>query len=91
MSITSAFVLFSVIWFMTFFVILPIRIVTQGDNNDVVPGTHKGAPETHHLKRKAWITTGVSVVLFAIIASIIISGLITVRDLDVFHQLPPLQ
>ncbi len=31
MTITAALVLFSVIWFMTFLIVLPIRLVTQGD------------------------------------------------------------
>ncbi len=91
MTITAAIVLFAVIWFMTLLVILPIRIKTQGDVGEIVPGTHAGAPEEHHLKKKMWITTAVSVVLWAIIAGIIISGLITVRDIDWFNQLPPLE
>ena len=84
MGITSGLVLFAVIWFMTFLVAIPIRIQTQGDLNEVVPGTHAGSPEHHHLRKKAWITTGVSIVLWAIIGGTILSGKITVRDLDTF-------
>ncbi|MDT8326389.1 MAG: DUF1467 family protein [Roseovarius sp.] len=84
MGITSGIVLFAVIWFMTFLVVIPIRIQTQGDLNEVVPGTHAGSPEHHHLRKKAWITTGVSVILWAIIGGTILSGKITVRDLDTF-------
>lgn len=82
MGISSGLVLFAVIWFMTFLVVIPFRIQTQGDAGDIVPGTHAGSPERHDLKRKAWITTGISAVLWAIIASIIIFEVITVRDLD---------
>lgn len=89
MGITSALVLFAVIWFMTFLVVIPIRLETQGDVGDVVPGTHAGSPQTHHLKKKAWITTGISVVLWCIIAGIIISGVVTVRDLDFFGRMGP--
>lgn len=89
MSITSAIVLYAVIWFMTFFIAIPIRLKTQGDMGEVVPGTHAGAPEHHHLKKKAWITTLVACVLWAVIAWIILSGLITVRDIDWMHRLPP--
>lgn len=85
MSITSALVLFAVIWFMTFLIIIPIRLQTQGDLGEIVPGTQAGAPEHHYLKKKAWITTGITVVLWAIISAIILSGWITVRDLD-FHN-----
>ena len=52
MTITAALVLFSVIWFMTLLIVLPIRIKTQGDLGDIVPGTHAGAPEVHHMKKK---------------------------------------
>jgi len=89
MTITAAFVLFAVIWFLTLLVVLPVRIKTQGDLGDVVPGTHSGAPEVHHMKKKMWITTGISVVLWAIIAGIIISGVISVRDFDWLNQLEP--
>ncbi|NVO54416.1 DUF1467 family protein [Rhodobacteraceae bacterium B1Z28] len=89
MTITAALVLFAVIWFMTLLVILPIRIKTQGDLGDIVPGTHAGAPEIHHMKKKMWITTGVSVVLWAIIAGIILSGVISIRDFDWLNQLEP--
>lgn len=82
MGITSALVLYAVIWFMTFLVVIPIRLQTQGDVGEVVPGTHAGSPEVHNLKRKAWITTGISAVLWAILASIIIFEVITVRDID---------
>lgn len=87
MGITSALVLFAVIWFMTFLIVIPIRIQTQGDLGEVVPGTHAGSPEHHNLKKKAWITTGISAVLWCIIAGIIISGTITVRDLDWFNRM----
>jgi predicted secreted protein len=86
MGITSALVLYAVFWFMTFLVVLPIRVETQGDLGDVVPGTHAGAPENHHLKKKAWITTGVAFVLWAITSTIILSGWISVDDFDLFHR-----
>ena len=91
MSITSALVLFAVIWFMTFLIVIPIRLQTQGDLGDIVPGTQAGAPEHHYLKKKAWVTTGITVVLWAIISAIILSGWITVRDLDFHNRMAPLE
>lgn len=85
MGITSALVLYAVLWFLTLLLILPIRVQTQGDLGEIVPGTHAGAPEVHHLKRKVWITTGVSFVLWAITTVIILSGWITIDDIDLFH------
>lgn len=88
MGITSGLVLYAVIWFMTFLVVLPVRVETQGDKGEIVPGTHAGAPETHFLKQKALITTGLAVLIWAVIAGIILSGVISVNDFDWFDRLP---
>lgn len=89
MTITSAIVLFAVIWFMSFLIAIPIRLKTQGDVGKVVPGTHAGAPEDHQLRKKAVITTIVSAVLWVIISGIILSGWISVRDIDWFQRMGP--
>jgi len=89
MGIASGIVLFMVVWFMTFLVVLPLRIQTQGEAGDVVPGTHSGSPEKHHLKKKALIVTGISAVIWSILAYIILSGMITVRDIDMFDRMGP--
>ncbi|MEM8978480.1 MAG: DUF1467 family protein [Pseudomonadota bacterium] len=87
MSITSAIVLYAVIWFMTFLVVLPLNMKTQGDMGEVVPGTHKSAPADPQIKRKAWITTLWAAGLWAVIGGTIISGVISVRDIDVFNRM----
>ena len=88
-GITSAIVLFAVIWFMVLFIALPIGLRTQGDEGDVVPGTMAGSPANLNMKRKLWIVTGISAVLWVVIAGVILSGAITVRDLDFFGRLGP--
>ena len=87
MGITSAFVLFAVIWTLVFLIALPIRVQTQGDLGEIVPGTHAGAPEVHNIGKKARITTVISLVLWAIISGIILSGVISVRDIDWFNRM----
>jgi len=87
MAITSAIVLFAVIWFMTFFIALPIRVTTQGDAGKVEPGTHAGAPEVHNLKKKALITTAFAVVIWAISVVVILSGVISLTELDLLNRL----
>ena len=81
MGVVSGLVLYAIVWFMTFFVVLPFRVETQGDLGEIVPGTHAGAPEKHHLKKKAWITTGIAAVLWGIFAAIILTGVISVEKL----------
>lgn len=87
MAITSALVLFAVIWFMTLLIVLPIRLKTQGDHGDIVPGTHASSPENPQMKKRFLITTVVAAILWVIIAGVIFSGLITVRDLEVFQDM----
>jgi predicted secreted protein len=87
MGITSAIVLFAVIWFMVMFIALPIGLRTQGDEGEIVPGTQAGAPANFNAKRKILIVTAISAALWVIIAAIIFSGVISVRDLDWFHRM----
>jgi len=88
MGITSALVLFAVIWFLTFLIVLPLRLKTQGDLGEVVPGTPQSAPADAQIAKRAKITTVVAALLWAIIAGTIIFGGITVRDLDWFDRMP---
>lgn len=87
MGITSALVLFAVVWFMVFFVVLPLRMTTQGEAGEVVPGTHSSAPADPQLRRKVRITTIWAFCIWAVIAGVILSGAITVRDLDWFNRM----
>ena len=89
MGITSAFVLFAVLWFLTFLVVLPLRLKTQGDVGEVVPGTHPSAPADAQIGKRAKITTVIAAVLWAIIAGILIFGDIGVRDIDWFDRMSP--
>ena len=83
MTITAAIVLFAVIWWMTFFIVLPLRFTSQRDAGAVVPGTPASAPADFQVKRKAKITTAVAAALWLVVAGIVTSGMITVEDLDV--------
>jgi len=87
MGITSALVLFAVIWFLVFLVVIPIRLETQGDVGEVEPGTHAGAPANPNLKKKAWITTGTSLIIWIIITAVILSGSLTISDIDFFNRM----
>ena len=89
MAITSGIVLFMVIWSMVFFIVLPLRMVSQGDAGEIVPGTHASAPADAQIGRKAKITTYWAVPLWCIITAINLSGVISVRDIDVFDRMGP--
>lgn len=89
MGPVSAIVLFAVVWAMVFFVVLPLRMVSQGDEGEIVPGTHASAPADAQIGRKAKITTLWALPIWAIIAGTILSGAITVRDIDWFDRMSP--
>lgn len=89
MAITSALVLYAVIWFMTLFVVLPIRLKSQQDTGKIVPGTPSSAPADPQLKKRALIVTLITTVVWAIIFTIIVTDTITVRDFDWMNRLPP--
>ncbi|WP_114283685.1 DUF1467 family protein [Candidatus Halocynthiibacter alkanivorans] len=87
MAYTSAFVLFAVTWFMTMFVILPLRLRTQGDEGKVEPGTHASAPANFNLKRKMWTALLVAIPIWGLLMYVVLSGMISVRDFDWFKVL----
>jgi predicted secreted protein len=89
MAITSALVLYAVLWFLTLLIVIPIRLKTQGDVGEIVHGTHAGAPHEPQMKKRMLITTVVAFVLWAIIAYVISSGMLTVRDIDWFGRMAP--
>jgi len=64
MTITSAIVLLSVFWFIILFIVLPLNITTQKDIEDITPGTAPSSPVNPNLKRKFYITTLVSLILW---------------------------
>jgi predicted secreted protein len=90
MSIVSAIVLFAVVWFMTLFVVLPIRLETQGDVGERVEGTHAGSPaSSFSMKRKAKVTTLAALPIWALICAVVLWGGISVRDMDWFGRMEP--
>lgn len=82
MTITAAIVLFAVIWWLTFFIVLPLRFISQRDAGAVVPGTPQSAPADFQVARKAKLTTAVAAGLWLVAAGIITSGVISVEDMD---------
>ena len=87
MGITSALVLYAVIWWMCFLIALPIKVQTQGDLGKVEPGTHASAPANLNMRKKAKLVTMIAAAIWVILAAIIFSGVITVRDIDWFDRM----
>ena len=86
MTFPQALVVFSVCWFLTLFIVLPLRFVSQADAGTVVPGTPPSAPADFAVARKARITTAVALALTVVIYAVVSSGAITIDDIDLFNR-----
>ena len=90
MNVVSALVLLAVVWFLVLFIVLPIRLETQGDVGERLEGTHAGSPATgFSMKRKLKITTLWALPIWAVISGVILFGGLTVRDIDMFNRMGP--
>lgn len=64
MSFSFGLAIYFVLWWTVLFAVLPLGVRTQGEAEDVVPGTPESAPLHPRLIRVAIITTLVSGALF---------------------------
>ncbi|MFT6774435.1 MAG: putative secreted protein [Paracoccaceae bacterium] len=87
MTITGAIVIYAMAWFMCLFVVLPLKIKSQSEHGDVVPGTPASAPEMPRLKRKFIQTTVAATVIWAAVVVIVVFEVVSLADLP-FPQLP---
>jgi predicted secreted protein len=87
MTITSALVVYSVTWFLTFIVVIQLRTVPQSEQGEVVPGTPPGAPAEEVVGRLAKVATLWATLIWALICGVILSGWITIADIDVMGRL----
>lgn len=81
MTITSAIVLFCVIWAVVFFMVLPFGQVSQHEAGEVVPGTPASAPTDAQIKRKVLITTAISLVVFGAVLAVVLTKTLTIDDI----------
>lgn len=59
------FAVYFIIWWVTLFAVLPLGITSQHEAGEVVRGTEAGAPVAPDLRRKAVLTTLISLPVFA--------------------------
>ena len=87
MTVTAALVLFAVIWFIALLVALPIRVTTQGEAGDIVPGTPASAPVDPMLRRKMLWVTAITFAIWLPLCAVIMWDGLTVRDIDIWHRM----
>ena len=72
LSLPLAIAIFITIWFTVLFAVLPFGIRSQSESGEFVPGTDPGAPVAPRILAKALWTTGISVVIFAVVTTAIV-------------------
>jgi len=87
MNPLAALLLYPPIWVLSLFVILPLRLKSQNESGEIVPGTPASAPSDPKIKQKMkWVTLLALVVWVAVVA-ILSMQIITIRDIDFFHRI----
>lgn len=89
MQITSALVVYAVLWFLVLFCVLPIRFKSQGEAGEIVPGTPASAPADANMKRKFLITSVIALVLWVLVCLGIIYGVLTVERFNLYDWANP--
>lgn len=75
MRIGTAVAIYFVIWWIVLFAVLPLKVRTQGEAGEVVPGTPASAPAQPELLLKAGLTTVLAGVVFALFWALMHSGI----------------
>jgi predicted secreted protein len=65
MSWVSVFAIFFVVWWLTFFAVLPFGLKTQDEEHDVTLGTVPSAPRGSHVPRAMLRTTLIAAAICA--------------------------
>jgi predicted secreted protein len=81
MTIAGGVVIFIVWWWVAFLAVLPRGVESRWEaEDDGVKGADPGAPVQPDLKKKAWLATKITAVLWAITVAVILSGIFNFRD-----------
>ena len=80
MGIAGSLVTIICLWWLAFFVLLPIGVRSQLEEGAVEPGTVESAPAVHNLRKKALTALAIAVVLWAILFAVINLEVVTLED-----------
>lgn len=81
MTFVGGLVVYSIMWFVVLFTVLPWGVRTQQDEGEVEPGTVESAPANPAIWKKLLATTIVTGILFALLYTIIELELIDLRGI----------
>ena len=87
MSIGSGIAIYFLIWWVTLFTVLPLKIKSQHEGGDVVPGSESGAPINPNLKFKLILNTGLSFLIFGVVYYLMVYKPIPLSSVPYFGSL----
>jgi predicted secreted protein len=82
-GIAGSLMVIVIMWWLVFFMLLPIGVRSQLEEGTVVPGTEPSAPSAPNLWRKAIIAFAIALVLWAGLFALIEWQLISLDDIPV--------
>jgi len=71
---------------MCLFIVLPLRMKSQYEDGEIVPGTPASAPTNPQLKKKSIFVTIIAIIIWLLLVYIISSGLIRIQDISIFNR-----
>ena len=80
-TLSTAFAIYFVIWWITLFLTLPFGVRSQHEDGEMAAGTDPGAPVIPRLGRKLRLTTVVAALIFAACYVIYVNHLATLEGL----------
>lgn len=88
MSITTIIAIYVLLWWVTFFAVLPFGVRSQHESGDFAAGTDPGAPATHRVWIKILYTTVISAAIFAALYFVYVNDLLPLEFLKRISQPP---
>jgi len=76
MSLPISIGIYFICWWLAFFMVLPIGIRAQSDDDNAEPGMAESAPYAPHLWIKALAATVLSAIIFAVVYAVVAYKLI---------------
>jgi predicted secreted protein len=87
-TISTAFAIYFVIWWIVLFLTLPFGVRSQHEDGGGVPGSDPGAPIATLMGRKLIWTTVISAIIFALASVAYNAGLLNIERLSKLMRIP---
>ena len=87
-TISTAFAIYFVIWWIALFLTLPFGVRSQHEDGESVAGTDPGAPVMARMGRKLIWTTVISAVIFAVAMLTYNAGYLNIERLSKLMGIP---